>query len=127
TPRLKEKVGQFVREGELICVVEEPACLEVEITLAEQDVERVRPGQTVALRARTLPFDTLPARVDRIAPAAGDGEVQSTVTIYCRLDDCPEGMRPGMTGYGRVYTGLRPVGAILGERVLRFLRTEFWW
>src|SRR5262249_9492571 len=73
-PRLKDKVGQYVREGDLICVVEEAVALEVEITLAEQDVERVRPGQAVALRARALPLETLPARVDRVAPAAGRGE-----------------------------------------------------
>jgi hypothetical protein len=69
----------------------------------------------------------LPAQVDRIAPAAGRDDVQSTVTVYCRLEDCPEGLRPGMTGYGRIYTGRRPVGAILLDRALRWLRTECWW
>jgi putative peptide zinc metalloprotease protein len=127
TPRLKEKVGQYVREGELICVVEEPGVLEVEITLAEQEVARVRPGQTVALRLRALPFETLPAQVDRVAPAAGGDDVQSTVTVYCRLEDCPDGMLPGMTGYGRIYTSRRSVGAILLDRALRWLRTECWW
>lgn len=127
TPRLKEKVGQYVREGELICMIEELAGLEVEISLTEQDMARVQPGQAVALRARTLPLETLPAQVDRIAPTAGRGEVQSTVTIYCRLTDCPSELRPGMTGYGRVYTGRRPLGAILLDRAMRFLRTEFWW
>jgi multidrug resistance efflux pump len=127
TPRLKEKIGQYVREGELVCVVEEPGVLEVEITLAEQEVARVRPGQAVALRPRALPFETLPARVDRIAPAAGRDDVQSTVTVYCRLEDCPEGMRPGMTGYGRIYTGRRAAGAILLDRAVRWLRTECWW
>jgi multidrug resistance efflux pump len=127
TPRLKEKVGQYLCEGELICVVEEPAGLEVEITLAEQDVARVRPGQAVALRARTLPFETLQAQVGRIAPAAGRGDVQSTFSVYCRLDDCPPGLRPGMTGYGRIDTGQRPLGGILLDRALRWLRTECWW
>jgi multidrug efflux pump subunit AcrA (membrane-fusion protein) len=127
TPRLKEKVGQYVREGDLICVVEELAGMEVEITLAEQDVARVCPGQAAVLRVRALPFETLETHVDRIAPAAGHGDVQSTVTVYCRLDDCPPGLRPGMTGYGRVYTGPRPVGRVLLDRALRWLRTECWW
>jgi len=90
-------------------------------------VARVRPGQAVALRARALPFETLRARVDRMAPAAGRGDVQTTVAIYCRLDDCPPGLRPGMTGYGRIYTGPRPVGRIALDRALRWLRTECWW
>jgi hypothetical protein len=32
-----------------------------------------------------------------------------------------------MTGYGRIYTGRRPVGAILLDQALRWLRTECWW
>jgi multidrug resistance efflux pump len=127
TPRLKEKVGQYVQQGELIGVVEEPAGLEVEITLAEQDVARVRPGQAVALRVRAFPFETIQAEVGRIAPVAGRGEVQSIVTVYCRLDEGSDGLRPGMTGYARISTGRRPIGTILADRALRGLRTEFWW
>ena len=52
TARLREKAGQFLREGDPICVVEEPSILEAEITLSEQVVARLRPGQAVALRAR---------------------------------------------------------------------------
>jgi multidrug efflux pump subunit AcrA (membrane-fusion protein) len=126
TLRLKEKVGQYLREGDLICVVEEPSLLEAEISLAEQDVFRVQPGYSVALKARAHPLMSFPARLDRLSPKAEHGEVQSTVTAYCLLKD-PEGrLRPGMTGHARVYTGPRPVGTILLDRTLRFLRTEFW-
>jgi multidrug efflux pump subunit AcrA (membrane-fusion protein) len=127
TPRLKETVGQYVREGDLICLVEEPSLLEAEICLDEQDVFRVRSGQPVALKARAHPLMTFPARLERLAPTAGRGEVQSTVTVYCRLEDPAGSLRPGMTGHARVYTGRRPVGAILFDRAVRFLRTEFWW
>jgi multidrug efflux pump subunit AcrA (membrane-fusion protein) len=126
TPRLKEKVGQYVREGELICLVEEPASVEVEVTIPEEDVGRVRPGQVVALRARTLPLETVTGRVDRIASAAAPGDAQATVAVYCRLGDCRPELRPGMTGYGRVFTGPRPLGGILRDRAVRFLRTECW-
>jgi multidrug efflux pump subunit AcrA (membrane-fusion protein) len=127
TPRLKEKVGQYVHEGDLICVVEEPAGLEAEISLGEQDVARIRAGQSVELKARALPFETYATRVDRVAPAAGHGDVQSTVIVYCRITEENHELRPGMTGYARIYTGRRSVGRILVERTLRFIRTEFWW
>jgi multidrug resistance efflux pump len=127
TARLKEKVGQFLREGDVLCVVEEPACLEAEITLAEQDLARVRPGQEVQLKARALPCESFASRVERIAPAAGRGEVQSSVLVCCRLEAPPEELRPEMTGYARVFTGRRPIGLLLVDRVVRFLRTEFWW
>jgi multidrug efflux pump subunit AcrA (membrane-fusion protein) len=127
TPRLKEKVGQYLKEGDLIAVIEEPATLEAEIVLAEQDVTRVRAGQRVELKARALPFETFTAQADRLAPAAGRGDVQSTVTLYCRLDNEGAQLRPGMTGQARVFTGWQSVGKVLLDRGLRLLRTEFWW
>lgn len=127
TPRLKEKVGQYVREGELICVVEEPGGLEAEITLPEEDVADVRAGQEVYLKARALPFEALHARVDRVAPAAGRHEGQVGVIVCCRLDHPPPGLLAEMTGHARVCTGRRAVGAVLLGRVLRLLRTELWW
>jgi multidrug resistance efflux pump len=127
TPRLREKVGQYVKEGDLIAVVEDPAVLEAEITLSEQDVARVRAGQMVELKARALPFDTFEAAVDRIAPAAERGDAQSTVTVYSHLEGENAALRPGMTGYGRVYTGRQSIGRVLLDRGLRYFRTEFWW
>jgi multidrug resistance efflux pump len=127
TPRLKEKTGQYFREGELICVVEDPTSFEAEITLAEQDVARIKHGQALSLRPRTLPFETFDAQVDRIAPTAERGEGHGTVAVYCQLQGVSDKLRPGMTGYARIYTGRRPIGATLLERGLRLLRQEFWW
>ena len=126
TPRLKEKVGQFVREGDTICVIEQPEALEAEITLTEQDVAPVAVGQVVGLKVRARPHDTFPARVDRIAPSAVKGEGQNTVTVYCRLESGAP-LRSGMTGYGRVYTGQRSAGGYVIDRAVRHMRTEFWW
>jgi hypothetical protein len=156
TPRLREKVGQYVKEGDLIGVVEEPGGLEAEIALPEQDAARVRIGQEIRLKARSAPYETFLARVGRIAPAAAKGEAQSTVTVYCRLPSSggeggialaslappegtdltvtlpPEGggeageLRPGMTGHARIATGRRAPGLIVLDRALRYLRTEFW-
>jgi putative peptide zinc metalloprotease protein len=123
TPRLRGRVGQFVREGDVICTIEEPAALELELAVAEEDAARVRPGQAVALRVRASPSETHEGRVERIAPTADRG----TVTVYCRLDQPPDGLRPGLTGYGRVDTGSRSLGGLLIGRCVRFVRIECWW
>ena len=44
----------------------------------------------------------------------------------CLESDHPD-LRPGMTGHARVQCGKSAVGRVLGEKVLRFVRTEFWW
>src|SRR6185295_605754 len=55
TPYLKEKIGSFVKEGDLICEVENTRNLEVEIPLLEQEVGYVEVGCEVDLKARALP------------------------------------------------------------------------
>ncbi len=127
TAHLKEKLGQYVEEGELICLIEEPALLEADIELAEQDVGRVRDGQLVQLKARALPFETFETKVARIASSAEPGELQSSVKVVCRLDGGKQSLRPGMTGYARVYTDRCSLGKFAVDRVMRYLRTEFWW
>jgi hypothetical protein len=113
TPRLSEKVGQFFREGELICMTEEPGVAEAEVVLTEQEAARVQPGQRVELKLRTRPFETFQSEVDRIAPRAGAGDIhgeaervaaragigplfggvtvpdQGAGTVYCRLTSPP--------------------------------------
>jgi len=141
TPRPKEQVGRFVKEGDLICVVEEPTALEAEIAMAEHDVGRIRPGQPVELRVRSLPLETIHGHVVRLAPAAtrpetgpalgtvapARGEAAGTITVYCQLDTGGPDLRPGVTGYARVSCGSRTVGDLAWDRVRRMVRTEFWW
>jgi multidrug efflux pump subunit AcrA (membrane-fusion protein) len=127
TARLKEKAGQYVREGDLICVVEDPDSVGVEIAVAEQASEHIEVGQQIALKPRALPFTTLPATVVRIAPVIADGSSPGSVTVHARVEQPRPSLRPGATGWARIYMGARPIGKFLGHRVVRLLRTEFWW
>jgi putative peptide zinc metalloprotease protein len=129
TPHADERIGEYFKEGDLICVVEDCADLEVEVRLPEEEVQWVRPGQAVELKARALPFDTLRATVLDVAPVAQPGKdgAQGTVTVYCRLDAAPAAVRPAMTGVARIACGRRPAGTVFARRVLRYVRTEFWW
>jgi putative peptide zinc metalloprotease protein len=127
TAHLDERTGQFVEEGDPICLVQEVSLLLAEIQLPEQEVSRVRVGAPVTFKARALPFDTFHGKVRRIAPTATPGDIQSHVTIYCEIDDPPSGLQSGMTGYARIECGRRNLGRAALEYTLTFLRTEFWW
>lgn len=129
TPRMTEKIGQYFEKGAPICIVEEITSLEAEIGVAEDEVHGVEVGQYVELKARALPLQTFKARVDRIAPIAVGvtGAPQSSVAIYCHVDNPQGSLRSGMTGYGRVYREQKAVASVLLNRLLRYVRTEFWW
>lgn len=134
TPRMTEKIGQYFEKGALICVIEEITALEAEIAVGEEEVSGVEIGQIVELKARALPLQTFKARVDRVAPVAIGSAVpgasvdrQSSITVYCRVDN-PEGnLRSGMTGYGRVYREHKSLATVILNKFLRYFRTEFWW
>jgi hypothetical protein len=75
---------------------------------------------------RIAPGATAPEATPLAAPTVR-GETAGTVTVYCRLLDPAPGLRPGMTGYARIECGPRSLGGLLADRVMRFVRTEFWW
>jgi RND family efflux transporter MFP subunit len=127
TPRLRDRTGQLVTQGDLICALAEPAELEIEIVLDEQEASDLRAGQPVELKARALPYQTFHATVQRIAPAAVAGDVQSKLAVYCTMSNPSLALRPGMSGHARIHCGARPAGMVLFGRLLRTLRTEFWW
>src|SRR5207247_40567 len=119
TPRLADSLGQYLHEGQVICVVEDPRALEAEVLLTDAEMERVEPGQRVELRPRHSPHQTLHATVDRVAPRAapapaeGGGGPPATfrVLVYCRMDVPPGGplrqgaLPPGTVGHARIHCG----------------------
>ena len=132
TPRLREKIGQYFKEGDLICEIEEQSILEAEIPMEEQVVAKVKPGQEVEFKARSLPWTPFKGTVSGIAPLAIQDKlqvtkVQNTLTVTCKLTDPPAALCSGMTGYARVSCGSCSLGTYLFGGLLRYVRTEFWW
>ncbi len=150
TPRLKERIGQYLQEGDLIAEVEAPNYVEAEVSVDEQDVARVRRGQKAALKVRALPFQTFACQVDRIAttsikaqervaagvnkvpnpPQSSSSSARDTLGAFivtCKIDDSSHVLKTGMTGYARIDLESKPLGDYLAFRALRLIRTEFWW
>ena len=141
TPRLNEKVGQFLPLGELICVIEDLSTMEAEIAVAEHDAYLLQPGQPITLRPRALPFQSITGTVERIAPAtlsstptatnAAATRAQATgkinLAVYCRVDNEEQFLRTGMTGFGRVLSEKKQLWWVVYNKAIRLMRTEFWW
>jgi putative peptide zinc metalloprotease protein len=129
TRRLRERAGEYVREGDSICVVEENSGREAEVALDEEDVRGIERGQTVHFKVRALPYQTIEGRVLNVATRAAreEGRSQGTVVVCCSMERAPEVVRTSMGGYARIYTGPRPIGALLLDKAVRLFRTEFWW
>ncbi|HUQ68256.1 MAG TPA: efflux RND transporter periplasmic adaptor subunit, partial [Planctomycetaceae bacterium] len=129
TPRMLEKIGQLSEKGGLVCVVEDIRTLSVEISIPEDSVAGIAPGQNIRLKARSLPFDVFEATVDRIAPSANNvpGQHQNQVTVYCHVDNTDGKLKSGMTGFARIHRGQQSIAEYGVRQALTYLRTEFWW
>ncbi|MFO1062840.1 MAG: efflux RND transporter periplasmic adaptor subunit [Pirellulales bacterium] len=135
-PRLRERVGEFVPQGSILCHIEDPDAVQIEIFVSEDDAAAVKAGQTVRLKARSLPFETFDAKVERVSTAAMKpyGSValqkpatQQSVIVYCSLPENTGMLKTGMTGSGRILNGDCRVAMFLLAKCYRHLRTEFWW
>lgn len=129
--RIHEQVGTLAAQGAPLCTVQDTSESRIEISVAEEDIVNVAPGQPVHLKARAIPFETFHAKVAQIAPStntgAGASSQRGTLVVYCQLDNADGRLRTGMSGFGRVDRGWNSLGVVLVSKALRYLRTEFWW
>jgi hypothetical protein len=87
----------------------------------------VRPGNPVWMKARSLPAVDLQGRVDFIAPIAQTVNSQQMVVVRSELQNDGLLLKPEMTGVAQIYCGDRRIVDLITRRMVRWLRTEFWY
>jgi putative peptide zinc metalloprotease protein len=129
TPKPREKIGQYVKKGDLIVEVHEFATIRAEIAVPEREIGDVTVGQPVVVKARAFPERGFHGRVTTIAAAAVKeeegwrGKVFRVTTV---LENPDLLLRPEMTGTAKIYCGERRLFDVLTRRLARYLRVEFW-
>ena len=139
TPHLRERVGEFVKEGDLIAEVHEVNTLKAEVAVPEREIGTVRLGMPVSIRFRAHPERTFMGTVTAIAPAATvpvipGAPVNATtatregrfIRVVIEVQNEDGLLKPNLTGYARIETGERNALDVLTRRLRRFLRLEFW-
>jgi multidrug resistance efflux pump len=130
TPRVKEKIGQYVNKGDLIAEVHDLKRLTVDIEVPEREIGPVRVGQPVYLKARAYPGETFRGEVTGIAPAMRESDPAAapvkTVRVATVIDNADQKLKTRMTGYAKIDCGTRPLIEVLTHGVVGALRVEVW-
>ncbi|HEY3225786.1 MAG TPA: HlyD family efflux transporter periplasmic adaptor subunit, partial [Planctomycetota bacterium] len=139
TPHLRERIGEFVKEGDLIAEVHEIDTLKAEVAVPEREIGSVRVGMAASIRFRAFPERTFAGTVTAIAPAAtGPGAPGSpaaavpagrdgrTVRVTIEVKNEEGLLKPNLTGFARIDAGDRNSLDVLTRRLRRFVRLEFW-
>jgi multidrug efflux pump subunit AcrA (membrane-fusion protein) len=127
TPHLEDTIGARILSGQTYCEVGTLDRLRVEIALPERNWHRVQVGQTVRLKFYTFAERTFEAEVDALSPTASvTDEGERVLVVTTHLDSPPTGLRPGMSGVGKVYLGRRSLLWHITSPFRRFIAMRWW-
>ncbi len=129
TPRLREKIGQHVKKGDLIAKVHNLQTVTAEIPVSEKEIADVQAGQPVILKARAYPEQSFSGTVVSIAPTAAadsSGFGSKMVLVRTEIDNTSRLLKPEMTGHAKIFCGKRQLLDLMTRRFVRYFRVEFW-
>ena len=127
TPHLEERRGEHIGSGEVFCEIGSLDRLRVELSLPEKSWHELEIGQLIKLKFYTYAERTFLGEVARLAPAATRGEKGQPLFVATTfLENPPAGLRPQMTGVGRVYLGKKTLLWHITRPLLRFFAVRWW-
>jgi GAF domain-containing protein len=126
TPRMEERTGTSLAEGDQLLVLGRTDTLELEFGVAQQDILEVRPGQTVRLRVDALPSRTFVGRVTSIAELPKEQEERVEYPVRAAVAN-PEGLlKPDMAAHARVLADPASVVTRTLRGPIRWIRLTWW-
>ncbi len=126
TPRMEERTGTSLAEGDQLLVLGRTDTLELEFGVAQHDILRVRQGQKVRLRVDALPSRTFEGSVTSIAelPKEQEGRVEYPVRVAVAN---PDGLlKPDMAAHARILTDPASILTRTLRAPVRWVRLMWW-
>jgi GAF domain-containing protein len=127
TPRLEERLGEWMSAGETFTLLGRTDRLEVEAHVSQAHIERVEEGQRVRLKVPALPNYTFVGTVTEIAVYADNTSTgDPTFVVRAGLDNERGLLRPGMDARAKIVGARRPLGYLIARPFVRWSQMRFW-
>ena len=114
-----QTVAASLQAPELFIIARNLSDMQVEASIDEADIARVRPGQRVTFTLDALPGRTLEGKVDQIRKAAISSQNVVTYTVVVPFDNPGHALLPGMTANVRVVVDARDSALKVPNAALR--------
>jgi len=102
-----QTVAASLQAPELFIIARNLSDMQVEASIDEADIARVRPGQRVSFTLDAIPGRSLEGRVDQIRKAAVSAQNVVTYTVVVPFDNPGNMLLPGMTANVRIIVDTR--------------------
>lgn len=134
TPLVDQKVGQYLKKGDLFATMEQVQAVQVEIQVPEGDVSLVKTGAKVKVVPWAYPHETFGGAVTDIAPIAAippsgspTGNKANSVRVLAELPNKDLRLKAQITGFAKIQTRSMPLGLVLSRLVIRWFQVQFWY
>jgi len=126
TPRLEERIGEFLEKGDALCQVANLKQLRAEIQFPGKDIDFAEKDQKIKLLVSAYPEKTFWGKVQKVSSRAEINEEEKSFLVLGNVDNVDGMLRPGMTGQAKVYCGKRSLAYVLFRKPARLFRELVW-
>ena len=126
TPRIDERVGQFLQRGSELCVVADLRSITAEVGVPEADVVLVRPGDRVRLKLNAYPTRLFHGSVTRIGSHVRQEAQDRFVIAEVRVEKAGELLKTGMLGKAKISTEPAPLVKAIFRKPARYAWSKLW-
>lgn len=99
---LYKKQGELIKKGEAVAEIGSGSFI-IKLFVAEEDIEKVNKGQTVAINMNTYPDQTFNAKISKIYPSFN--ETEQSYVVEAQFDQLPDKIFSGSQLQANIETG----------------------
>jgi putative peptide zinc metalloprotease protein len=127
TINLRDRRGQFLEKGDFFAQVENDESVRVQFNIPQSDVSEFGIGAAVRIKIWTYPDRIFTGEVVDIAPVVEEEDGQGSVVKVTSVIPNEDGtLKSGMTGFGKIDGGTKPVIVAFTRAIVRFFLIEAW-
>jgi multidrug efflux pump subunit AcrA (membrane-fusion protein) len=128
TPYVDQRVGQFLKKGDLLATIQDARTVEVEIQVPEGDIPEVKKGARARMAAWSYPNTTFTGHVLSVGTVATLDPIYQimVVRVVVQIPNPDDLLKADMTGYAKIEAGTKPMWDVLSRRLLRWIKIEVW-
>lgn len=123
---LNQSLGAPVEIGQTLFEIAALEDFRLLLSVSEQDVARVKPGQISRVRLSSMPGQSFAATVEELIPVAVQNEGRNVFRVQAAIESGNGELRPGMQGIAKIATEKDPLIWIVLHPLIDKFRLLFW-
>ncbi len=126
TPHIENMVGHKLKFGEVFADVVDNSQATVDVSVDQDDIALVTPGQNARVKLDGFPARTFEGQVAVVSPVGSMEHDTRTFSARVTVANRDGALRAGMQGRAKVSTGWHPAGQVFFRRPATWIWSKLW-